>query len=132
MVVTRARDRAAAVGDQRFPKTYRVRRRSEYLRLQSRGRRCGAGRFVVLCAPRGAKQASRLGITASRKTGNAVVRNRVKRLIREFFRRHHLLIAPPQDVLVIARPAAADVTWDEVCSELSRALRLAPPTREVA
>ncbi len=123
MVVHRDSGGAAAAGSQRFPKSLRVRRRNEYLRLQSRGRRCGAGRFVVLCVPR-RDQPSRIGITASRKTGNAVVRNRVKRLVREFFRRHHQHISPPQDILVIARPSAADATWADVCGELSRALRL--------
>jgi len=65
-----------------------------------------------------------LGITASRKVGNAVTRNRIKRLIREFFRRHSQEIIPPQDVVVIARASAAEIGYEDVARELSAALRL--------
>ena len=66
---------------------------------------------------------SRLGITASRKAGNAVVRNRLKRLIREVFRRHYAAIHPPQDIVVIVRASAAAIGYAEVARELSAALR---------
>src|SRR5262245_38162845 len=72
--------------DERFPKSSRIRRRDEFLRLQRLGRRSTGKCFVVITAKR-IQGGSRLGITASRKVGGAVVRNRVKRLIREFFRR---------------------------------------------
>lgn len=49
----------------------------------------------------------RLGVTVSRKVGNAVVRNRVKRRIREWFRREGAQQAPGLDLVVIARPPAA-------------------------
>jgi ribonuclease P protein component len=67
---------------------------------------------------------SRLGITASRKVGNAVVRNRIKRLVRDFFRRHQHLIQPAQDVLVIARNGADTATLADVQRELAGALKI--------
>jgi ribonuclease P protein component len=67
---------------------------------------------------------SRIGITTSRRVGGAVVRNRVKRLVREFFRRHQHRIVPAQDVLVIARPSAATVTYADVTRELGKALQI--------
>jgi len=67
---------------------------------------------------------SRLGITVSRRVGGAVVRNRVKRLVREFFRHCQHGIAPPQDILVIARPIAAQATYADVVRELSGALKV--------
>ena len=112
-----------ALGGQTFPKAKRIRKRAEYLKLQQVGRRRAGARFVVITAPsRGS--VSRIGITASRKVGGAVVRNRVKRLIREFFRTHHDLIQPPRDIVVIARPGAADADYTEVTRELGAALKI--------
>jgi len=67
---------------------------------------------------------SRLGITTSRKVGDAPTRNRVRRLVREFFRRRRLELTPPRDVLVIARPGAAAVRYADVEEQLTRVLRL--------
>jgi len=105
-----------------LPRTHRIRKRSEFLRLQRIGRRKSGARFVVITEPR--KKISRLGITTSRHVGGAVVRNRVRRLVREFFRRRKDAIVPPQDVLVIARPSAANATLAEVVQELAGALRV--------
>ena len=49
----------------------------------------------------------RLGIAASRKVGNAVARNRIKRGVREWFRAHRDALPRAADVVVIARPSAA-------------------------
>ncbi|MCK6554994.1 ribonuclease P protein component [Candidatus Binatia bacterium] len=79
--------------------------------------------FVVITEPNPTGE-SRLGITVSKRVGDAVVRNRVKRMIREVFRRYRKRIHPPQTVLVIGRPAAATATYAQVRSELARALRI--------
>ena len=47
----------------------------------------------------------RLGITVTRKVGNAVVRNRIKRAVRELFRRNRDLLTRPVDLVVHARPS---------------------------
>jgi ribonuclease P protein component len=109
--------------DERLPKAYRIRTRAEFLRLQRVGRRRSGTRFVVITERRH-NGITRLGITTSRHVGGAVVRNRVRRLVREFFRRHRRRIVPPQDVLVIARASAADATSREVVRELADALGL--------
>lgn len=67
---------------------------------------------------------SRLGITVSRRIGGAVVRNRVKRWVREFFRRHQARIVPPQNVLVIGRASAAGATYASIKQELAWALKI--------
>ncbi len=69
-----------------------------------------------------AGDSSRLGITTSRKVGNAPARNRVRRLVREFFRRNRCEIDPPRDVLVIARPGTQVVPYDDIERELKKAL----------
>lgn len=66
----------------------------------------------------------RLGITTSRRVGGAVVRNRIKRRVREFFRQYREQIDPVRDLVVIARSAAAELSYAEIKRELSGALRI--------
>ena len=66
---------------------------------------------------------SRLGVTTSRKVGGAPQRNRIRRMVREFFRHHRIELMQPIDVLVIARPGAAALRSNDVVLELTRALR---------
>jgi ribonuclease P protein component len=85
----------AADGDrsQRFPPRYRVRTRREFVALQRDGRRQSAPHFIVITSATPGPDV-RLGITTSRKVGNSPVRNRIRRLVREFFRRNRLRLAP--------------------------------------
>ncbi|MBI4515145.1 MAG: ribonuclease P protein component [Deltaproteobacteria bacterium] len=108
---------------QRLPRRSRIRRRQEYVVLQRDGRRRTTPHFVLVWRPR-SDGGSRLGLTVSRKVGGAVLRNRVKRWVREWFRRHRTLVMPVQDVVVIARPGAAEIGYLEVATELARALRI--------
>lgn len=114
---------APRIKPQGFPKALRLRRREDFLRVQAKGTRRVRGAFVVLRAER-PEGPSRLGITASRKVGRAVVRNRIKRLVREFFRRHGQEIQPAADVVVIVRPQAATLKYEEVERDLAAALGL--------
>lgn len=113
----------AAAGRERFPSRYRLRKRHEFLTVQREGRRHAAPHFVVITRP-AATAVTRLGITTSRKVGSAPQRNRIRRLVREFFRRHRTHLDPPHDVLIIARPGAATIGYADVVRELARALRL--------
>jgi ribonuclease P protein component len=108
---------------QRFPARYRLRKRHEFLALQREGRRETVGHFTVITRLK-QHPPSRLGITTSRKVGGAPTRNRIRRLVREFFRRQRAELTPPRDVLVIARPTAAGIGYADVDHELSLALRL--------
>ena len=102
-----------------FPKAARVRRRREYLALGRTARRRHTTRFVVLCQLR--EGDSRLGLPVSRKIGNAVVRNRVKRRIREIFRRDPRRLVPNHDVVVIAKTGAGAVSFRGIDAELGAA-----------
>lgn len=65
---------------------------------------------------------NRLGIIASRKVGSAVKRNRVKRLIREFFRTQQHRLPKGLDILIIARPGSHKLSFQETADELAGAL----------
>lgn len=70
----------------------------------------------------GGSGAPRLGLAVTRRLGKAVRRNRVKRLLREFFRRHKMEL-PPQDIVIMAKKGAADLDYRQVEEELGRLLR---------
>lgn len=89
--------------------------------MQREGRRRTVPHFVVITRARKGPP-SRLGITTSRKVGVAPARNRIRRLVREFFRRYRTMLSPHRDVLVVARPGAADLDYSDVKRELSSAL----------
>jgi ribonuclease P protein component len=86
------------------------------LALSRGGRRVHTSHFVVL-SKNNEKGESRLGITVSARLGKAVVRNRVKRLLREFFRRRHD-IPSHRDFVVIACKGAGQLSLAEVEGEL--------------
>jgi ribonuclease P protein component len=113
---------------QRFPKAVRLRRRSEFLAVQDhpQGRKHHTRFFLVIVAPRAGGGAGRLGITVSKKVGNAVIRNRIRRLVREAVRLRADWLPDGGDVVVIAKKNAAAVDGlAEVAGDLDR-LRLAP------
>lgn len=100
----------------------RLRSRRDYERLAHEGRRVASAHFVVSAARRAGTpedERPRLGVTVSRRVGKAVVRNRVKRRVREVFRTRRALLPGLADVVVIARPGAGDLSAAEVDTELA-------------
>ncbi|MBF0449404.1 MAG: ribonuclease P protein component [Candidatus Magnetomorum sp.] len=86
-----------------FPKNFRLRKRIEFEQLKTTGLRVHNSLFIVTYAQRFNTDASRLGITVTRKIGNAVARNRIKRLIREFFRKNKHRLTRSCDLNIIAK-----------------------------
>jgi ribonuclease P protein component len=98
----------------------RLRKRFEFRRMREQGRRVHTRSFVVQIA-RGSQPHSRLGITVSRQVGNAVRRNRIKRLLREAFRQHRDLLPPSADLVVIAKAHCRVEALEHVVAELQHA-----------
>jgi ribonuclease P protein component len=106
----------------RFSAGARVRSRSDFQRVYRTGLKVLVEHFVFLMSPAPCA-GPRLGVTASRKVGNAVVRNRAKRLVREAFRTTRDLWQPGVDVVVIVRRSLGDLRLDAVVAEWRRATR---------
>ena len=103
-----------------FPSTQRLRKRADFLRLSHEGNKVHQSHFLLIYSHR-ADGVFRFGITVSRKVGNAVIRNRIKRLVREFCR--HTYPVPPADYSIIARKGAGMLGVDAVRAELEKAFR---------
>lgn len=91
--------------DQRFPKSARLRRQAEF-DLVYREDSFAADDVLVIRARRNGKPTSRLGLSVSRKVGNAVVRNRWKRIIREAFRRQRRELPTGLDLVIRPKKGA--------------------------
>ena len=107
-------------GTARFTKAARLRHRQEFLRAQAQGKRFHTRHFGVTLAPM-AEDQPRLGLVATRRMGKAVRRNRVKRLLREFFRRHQTGL-PAFDLVIMAKKGASSLGYHQVEEELGRLL----------
>jgi ribonuclease P protein component len=110
-----------------FSTTDRLHRRSEYLRTQRAGARVQTSHFVIYAAS-ASSPTVRLGVTVARRIGGAVIRNRIKRRVRECFRLTLRGILPAgTDLVVIARGGAGDLTSAAIREELVVAVRKAGP-----
>jgi ribonuclease P protein component len=100
-----------------FPRASRLRARTLYLGVYDRGQRVHSTYFVLF-GLRGATEISRLGITATKKFGHAVARNRIKRVVREIFRNHRADLTTPIDVVVNVRSNAKDQPYARLEADL--------------
>jgi len=91
-----------------LPGRHRLRRRFEYRAVQSKGRRFVSRSFLGFYLL-DRKGDARLGVTVSRKVGNAVQRNRMKRLVREWFRRAKTTLPKGVDLVLIFRHGVGEI-----------------------
>ncbi|KPK14239.1 MAG: hypothetical protein AMJ62_13595 [Myxococcales bacterium SG8_38] len=111
---------------QRFRRGHRLKKRFEFRQVQLNGRRIHTPHFLIVVLPN-ASSHTRLGITVTKKVGTAVQRNRIKRVVREVFRRNRPLFPSGHDVVLIAKRGAADLDYDSLLGELRGAVRKLPP-----
>jgi ribonuclease P protein component len=110
----------------RITKEMRLRRRAEFLLVQRTGQKLHGRHIIALARKRPSDDPllpGRLGITVTKKVGNAVVRNRIRRLVREWMRQHGWVPAG-WDVVVVAKDTASrQVHPDDFAPDLTQILR---------
>jgi ribonuclease P protein component len=107
----------------RWIRERRLRSRADFLRVQRTGVRVTSPSFVLLLAPGAKPGPFRAGITVTRKVGNAVVRNRAKRLLREALRRMSGLSPDGIDMVVVVRAPLEGMKAQDVAAELGAVAR---------
>ena len=96
----------------------RVKKRAHFQMTQERGRKHHTLNFLVVVLPRGDEGPARVGITVTKKVGNAVERNRIKRIVREVFRRERTRFPKGCDIVWIAKHGCADMTYAKVSAQV--------------
>jgi ribonuclease P protein component len=108
-----------------LPKERRLAKRREFLRVYEAGRKLFS-RYSVLFYAANDLPYSRIGITATKKSGKANVRNRLKRWTREVYRRQRGPLdidSRSLDVVVNVKPNAVQASWGDYSLDLQRALK---------
>ncbi|MFO0683191.1 MAG: ribonuclease P protein component [Sandaracinus sp.] len=111
------------LGKERLLAQDRLKLRRDFERVQSRGRKVHSARFLFLVLGReGASGAepARLGLTVTRKVANAVGRNRIKRVLREVFRKNRRFFPLGCDVVIVAKDRAVGLGYEDTREEIER------------
>lgn len=107
--------------NQKFGPEKRVKKRKEFLAIQSQGKKFKTANFLFICKE---SEKSRIGITVTTKIHKrAVRRNRVKRCIREVYRKMFGFLEGTFDLVVISHQGSIDLTYLEIKKEFNYALR---------
>lgn len=100
----------------------RLKQRRDFTRVYQRGK-SKPGKNLVLCYRKTGLPRYRVGFTVSKKVGNAVVRNKVRRRLREMCRLKGDMFPPGYDFVIIARPSGKYRTYNELYAELQRLIK---------
>jgi ribonuclease P protein component len=109
----------------RLPRSSRLKQKRDFDRARTQGRRLVSGCLIANWFSLPPDASARVGVVTSRKLGNAVVRARARRLLREAFRLHQHDLAHPVDLVLVARQSIREKQFAGVERDLLRALRQA-------
>lgn len=95
-------------------KEYRLAKREDFSKVYRYGKSMANRQFVLYYMEQQKIERFRLGISVSKKVGNAVVRNRLRRMIKEIVRLNKEKIKPHTDLILIARKPLVDMEYQEI------------------
>ncbi|HPI93694.1 MAG TPA: ribonuclease P protein component [Deltaproteobacteria bacterium] len=108
--------------DERFSPRERLRKRIDFKRAEkNKIARLVTKHLIIVAAP-SEHHHTRIGITASRKIGGAVRRNRVKRILREIYRRNKASFPAGHDLIFIAKNDMTDIAFHDLAEEIMKAI----------
>ena len=107
-----------------FPKAARLLKTPEFKRVYDRGRKISGPFFMVICATRPDTAPARIGFTVPRRLGNSVVRNRIRRRMREAVRMELAPLAAGRDLVFHPRSAVLAAPFTELRREVERVFRI--------
>ena len=105
------------MGNHSFPKKERLLKRACFTRLSKFGKKVQNRYFIALLSD-GLTENNRIGLTVSKRVGKAVERNRIKRIIREYYRNRRSTLAGNRDINIIARKQVSDLANSRIFAEL--------------
>ncbi len=108
----------------RFPSQYRLRRAADFKAVRHRGKHINCDAFtlqVLQRTPKAKSKNRRFAVIASRRVGNAVKRNRGKRIFRELFRLNQDLLPTQCDLVVVVRASFIKYKFNDLSERFLRA-----------
>ncbi|AZU64787.1 ribonuclease P protein component [Neobacillus mesonae] len=105
-------------------KELRIKRNKDFQTVFQKGRSFANRQFVVYALPKEEQEYFRIGLSVSKKIGNAVTRNRIKRYIRQSILELKDQMALGNDYVIIARKPVADMDFSTVKSSLTHVLKV--------
>ncbi|MBD0382259.1 ribonuclease P protein component [Paenibacillus sedimenti] len=106
-------------------KTYRLAKREDFNKVYRYGKSMANHQFVLYYLAQPKLEQFRLGISVSKKVGNAVVRNRLRRMIKEIIRLNKDRMTDHYDYILIARKPAADMDYAQMEKSIFHVIRKA-------
>ena len=106
----------------KFSKSERLLRRFEFLKLSKHGKRTQNKHFIINYKYRPSNK-TRLGITVSKKVGGAVTRNRLKRLVREYYRLNKCTFPDHMDINLVLKKNATHLTTGNLFLSIDNIIR---------
>lgn len=111
------------MGRLKLQRQYRLAKREDFSKVYRLGKSAANSQFVVYAMTNSRTEKIRVGVSASKKLGGAVVRNRLRRMIKEIVRHHVDRLVPGHDLIVIVRKPAVGLAYKEMEKSLLHAMK---------
>jgi ribonuclease P protein component len=106
-------------------KEYRLAKREDFNKIYRYGKSVANHQFVLYYLPQPKLEHFRLGVSVSKKIGNAIVRNRLRRMMKEIIRLKKEMMAPHFDYILIARKPCAEMDYQAMEKSIYHVVRKA-------